>query len=416
MRNKLYFIFFSIFFRVVLEISYVKIISEVFSYSGYHLNFDSYQYTVSWIIYIYMIQLSPDRLTKVSDYFFTTALLSVVAPLTIYYGLNHEKSITPVITVLASIYLISLIIKIKVISFKNIRVIKNGTALAITVSTIFVTFLVLLYLVSNVTLNFDLTKVYDFRGINAEQTSYGVLSYTNGWTYQIFNMFLLSMSLKYKRYIFMLIIIAIQIYFFSASTHKIVLFLPLLIIGIWFYFKKTDSLIILPISFSIIIIITLGTYFIFGDIWGSTMFSRRVFFVPAHLTFTYFDFFSVNQHIYWSNSILKLFIDYPYNLSLTHIIGGHLGSEDMGANNGYVASGFAHAGYIGVLIYSIIIGFVLKLLNDITKNHLSLWLAVSLCIIPLRSLLISSDLFTVMLTHGFLVAIALMFLVRIKNE
>jgi hypothetical protein len=225
----------------------------------------------------------------------------------------------------------------------------------------------------------------------------------------------MALSLLYRRYFLFLVFFLVQIYFFSASTHKSVLFFPFLLVGVWFYFRKTSSLVILPVMFSSVIIVTLFSYLMLDDLWLSSLFSRRVFYVPANLTFVYFDFFSDNPNIFWSNSVLSSFLTYPYDLSLTHVVGRYLGSEEMGANNGFIASGYAHAGIFGVFIYSIIVGIILRFLNDITYKTMPVWLAVALTIVPLRSLLISSDLFTVMLTHGFIVAIILVYLIRVKH-
>ena len=120
--------------------------------------------------------------------------------------------------------------------------------------------------------------------------------------------------------------------------------------------------------------------------------------------------------MFWSNSVLSYFLSYPYDLSLSHVIGRYLGNEGMSANNGFVASGFAHAGIFGVFFYALIIGLILRFINDVTYNLLPLWFAVALSIVPLRSLLISSDLFTVMLTHGFIIALLIIFLARSKKN
>jgi fructose-specific phosphotransferase system IIC component len=94
------------------------------------------------------------------------------------------------------------------------------------------------------------------------------------------------------------------------------------------------------------------------------------------------------------------------------MIGRFIGREGMGANNGYVSHGFAHAGYFGVIIYSIILGLLLKLIDDMTYNKLPLWFSISLSIAPLRTVLINSDLFTTMLTHGLFISLIIIFLSR----
>ncbi|ROZ80435.1 hypothetical protein EF096_17815 [Pseudomonas neustonica] len=413
--NRLVFIVFLILFRFSLDISYVFVISKVFAYDGFIFGFSVQQYAFSWIVYTLSFLFVRDRLYKVSDYFFSTALLSVLAPLTSLFGLDATRPLVPVLVVFFSIYFIYLFTRVKFISFDDLPVVRSGRAIGIGISVFFVGFLVVWYFVSGAALNLDFSKVYEYRAENAELSGGGILAYTNNWTYQIFNVFLMALALFYRRYAWFFVLLAIQVYFFAASTHKTVLFLPVLLVGVWYYFRKHSSLAIMPFAFTLIISLTLFSYFFLEDLWMSSLFSRRVFFVPANLTFVYFDFFENNPNVYWSNSVLSYFVAYPYNLSLTHVVGGYMGRDGMGANNGFVASGYAHAGFFGVFVYVVLIGVLLRIINDLTYNRMPLWLAVSLCVVPMRALLISSDLFTVMLTHGFIAAILLTYLVRVRS-
>lgn len=413
--NKIVFFSAAVLFRLMLDASYYLVISVAFASDGYAFDFSMSHLLWSWIIYLVAFAFVGDRLFKVSDYFFATALLAVTAPLTSLYGLDSARPVLPVLIVVISVFFIYLITRLKLISFQGMLLVKNGKGISIGISLLFVAFLVVWYSVSGARFNLDLSKVYDVRAENAELAAGGLLAYTNNWTYQIFNIFLMAVALLYKRYISFAILFIVQVYFFAASAHKSILFLPFLIIGVWFYFRKTSSLAVLPIMFTGVIIATLLSYFIFDDLWLSSLFSRRVFYVPADLTFVYFEFFADNPKIFWSNSVLSGFFTYPYDLSLAHVVGRYLGKEGMGANNGFIASGYAHAGLFGVFVYALIVGFILRFINDITYKTLPVWLAVALSIVPLRTLLISSDLFTVMLTHGFIVAIFLIFLARSKH-
>ena len=150
----------------------------------------------------------------------------------------------------------------------------------------------------------------------------------------------------------------------------------------------------------------------FDDFGLTSLIARRVFFVPAKLTFDYFEFFSYNPHVYWSNSILKLFISYPYDYPVGEVIGNHLGKTDLNANNGFVSTGFSHAGYFGIAIYIALVGALLRFLDYITNGFIPLWAALGLTVIPLRSFLISTDVFTTLLTHGLLVVFVILFLLR----
>jgi hypothetical protein len=130
---------------------------------------------------------------------------------------------------------------------------------------------------------------------------------------------------------------------------------------------------------------------------------RRSFFVPAHLNYIYFEYFSDHEYLYWSNSVLKFFFDYPYDISATHVIGRYLGNSEMAANTGIFGSGYMHFGIIGIFIYVFIVSLLINLINQF--NSLPIWLINTIVLMPLLVLFSSSDLFTTLFTHGLLVSI-----------
>lgn len=412
-RNKLLFFAALVVFRCALDFSYYNIIADVFVYDGFTARLDYGQYMLSWLLYSISFIFVNDRIQKVGHYFFAMAVLSVIAPLTSIYGLEANKSLFPVVITLVAIFLIYYVSSLSVFSFRKLPVVVGGEHLAIAIAVAFVVFLVVWFPVSGARPNFDLSKVYEYREVNSELTGGGILAYTNNWTYQVFSVYLISFSLYYRRYVLVLILLLIQLYFFSIASHKSILFLPFLVLGTWMYFRYSNSLLVLPVAYTAIICVTIISFYFFDDLLLSSLLSRRVFFVPANLCFAYFDFFSNNPHVYWSNSVLSAFSAYPYgDLGVPYVIGEYLERPGVGANNGFVSSGFAHAGLFGVFFYAIIIGLIIRLINDMTSESMPIWVAVAISVVPLRSLLISSDLFTVMLTHGFGMAIVLIYLSR----
>jgi hypothetical protein len=169
--------------------------------------------------------------------------------------------------------------------------------------------------------------------------------------------------------------------------------------------------VILPLSFSLVLLAAYLWHQFSGNMMVPSMFVRRVFFVPAQLTFAYFEFFDDHPFVLWSNSFFSGLLEYPYDVSIGALVGQYVESSGN-ANNGYVSSGFAHAGVWGVLAYTIVIGAILRFLNVLGRSGVPLWFAIALTIVPLRAALISSDLLTALLTHGLLVAMVLLILMR----
>ena len=84
-----------------------------------------------------------------------------------------------------------------------------------------------------------------------------------------------------------------------------------------------------------------------------SLFTRRLLFVPAQLTFKYFEYFNMNQFVWWSsNNIIGLFIQYPYEKPFPQLIGeDYLNTPLLSANNGFFSTGFMHGGIVGIFIY-----------------------------------------------------------------
>lgn len=411
--NKVGFILLVLFFRVVLDCSYAFFVSDIFAYDGYGFEFDLSSYVLSWGIYVISIGMLSDRLKNVGHYFYVTAVLSVVAPLSTICGLDASRPFFPLIVTVLALYWVFFLSNTPLVSFRRLPVVKQGRSFAIVISILFVVFLVFWFSISGAKVNFDLSKVYEYREANAELAAQGILAYTNNWTFQVFSIYLICFALYFRRYLIFCMLVIVQGFFFGVSAHKSVLFLPLLVVSVWFYFRRSDSLLIIPAAFVFLILLSMFTFLVFDDLWLTSLLSRRVFFMPASLSFAYFEFFSTNAHAYWANSVMSGFFVYPYgDVGIPYVIGDYLGYPQMGANNGFVSSGFAHAGTFGVFFYATLIGLLLRVINDISQGLMPVWVAVAISVVPLRSLLISSDLFTVMLTHGFAVAICLIYLSR----
>jgi hypothetical protein len=158
---------------------------------------------------------------------------------------------------------------------------------------------------------------------------------------------------------------------------------------------------------------TLGVvlYHFFNNIIFASIFFRRAFFIPAYINDVYFEMFSNDyENVYWSNSIFSSFLEYPYgDIQIVKVVGAYLNSPDMGANTGFVASGFMQASYWGILFYTLIV-IVINYYLSYISNKVNPIVFNSILIMPFLALFTSSDLFTSMLTHGLFLSILLVYL------
>lgn len=417
LNNRMVFIFFCLLFRVALDLSYVLFVSKVFFYEGYSLEVSVDRYLMSWLVYSICTILVRHMLHVISDYFMVTFLLAIIAPLSSMIGLGNY-SVFPFFVVIAVFFFFKLFQYGGPLSPlmppPKVPRLARGRKVSLYIAFVAVVFLILWYFASGAVMHFNLnfSKVYDYREQSAELANVGVLAYLNNWVYKVFSVFLISYSLYKRNFLFFAALCATQVFFYGVSNHKAVFFTPIMIFGVWYYFRRFNSLTIMPVGFLLVVVGSLAAYLYLGEVMVGSLFIRRVFYVPSLLMFDYFEFFFNNQFVYWSNSVLSSFIAYPYDVGLPHVIGEYNGSG-AGANNGFIASGYAHAGVMGVVIYSVILAYFIKIVDCVViKSDIPTWLAVCMMLIPLRSTLIASDLLTTMLTHGLLIALVMLLLFR----
>ena len=419
-KSKDYIVFFIslVAFKFTLEYSYYFILSNVFSSVGYILDINITRYLFSWLLYILSFLLLKPRFNYVKDYFFLTAVLGVIAPLLVLWGLDYNRADFPVLINFLAIFLIyfSYIFFFNNRGFK-LPLVKNGKSISIISSVILIIFLLIWYPISGARYNISFANVYDYRGANAELSAFGFFAYLTTWIYKVFAVFLLAYSLLKKRYFFSIFLFITFILFYMANTHKSVFFTPFLVLSFWYYFNRYNNLYVVPFGFSILILSSIISYYFLDDIWMTALFPNRVFEIPAHLTFKYFEFFQNNNFLLFSNSFLKNFIEYPYNRDLANLISNYNGDPDSAANNGFISSAYAQGGVTVVFSYSIIIGFILSVIDKmVKKKEIKAWFALVILMVPLRDFLISIDFLTTLLTGGMIWGLILIYMVRNKSN
>jgi hypothetical protein len=112
-----------------------------------------------------------------------------------------------------------------------------------------------------------------------------------------------------------------------------------------------------------------------------------------------------------SNSVFSFFIDYPYNSQPPFVIGAYLGFPEQAANTGFLATSFMHFGYVGMILFSVIVGAILRTIDSLAlTSNLPIWFVLSLVVVPFFALQNSADLGTALLTHGLVLSLVILWL------
>ena len=235
-----------------------------------------------------------------------------------------------------------------------------------------------------------------------------------GYTFSIFSKIMIPLfivfSLELKKYYFTVLGILYLVLFYLFGAHKAV-YAGLILVFVFYKLSYLTALRKMLKWSNILIVLSASlAYFSYDGLW--ILLFRRIHFLPGLLDVAYLDFFK-NQPMYWSESVLKNFIKYPFEMRHTYIIGGdYFGHYEMAANNGLIADGYMNMGTFGVLINVFIISGYFMVLNNlnISSKYFGLFMLVIFAFI-------SSSVFTVFLTHGaFVLLLTSIFMLNEKKN
>jgi hypothetical protein len=196
------------------------------------------------------------------------------------------------------------------------------------------------------------------------------------------------------------------------TGHKSFLLSPFLAVGVYITWKKKKALLYIIGGSVTLIVVTYVLFLISGNHLAPSIMIRRLFFVPAGNHFIYYDFFSKpeNPFVMLSNSFLSPFFSYPYKMPVTRVISWAYWGRDFGPNVGYLGDAFAHFGFVGMFVFSAILGVFLRIVDSV-GSQLPANLVAAVIATPAMSLT-NSALFTSLLTHGMILAVILLWLLK----
>ena len=146
------------------------------------------------------------------------------------------------------------------------------------------------------------------------------------------------------------------------------------------------------------------------------IFLFRLYFLPAQLYYYYYDFFSHHYFDWFTQNLpVSFFANSNYKIPIPYVIGDYyFGGAETSANANLFADGYANLGIAGCLLVTLILIVVLHVL-DMLSSEKNRYLVISVIAMPMF-FLTNSSLQTTFLTHGFLIAIMIIFLLPEENR
>ncbi|MFS2204973.1 hypothetical protein [Variovorax sp. Varisp36] len=404
---------YSVFFLSFIFI-YKIYITDLYGYMGYVDELSVSNFPLSFMAIAFCIVLA-DRPQKPSGLFLHFALATIVLPSMVLYcaaSLPFYYYFTVVSGFAVMAVASRWVTMPRVVIFDRVNVDWLRIFVVISVSSV----AAILMLGGARYLNFDLSAVYDFRE-DAAKNLPAIFHYIDPVVGKVVIPFGMVFSVLARRWIYALVFTGCSVLLFSLTANKALLFYPAIVFIVYRISESTAVIkyFLLALIFGLVIA---GVDFYYFDVnsgtpWFGNLFVRRALLMPSMLNWFYLDWFSRNDFYYWADSKLSFgLVNAPNSLRFVNLIGSeYLGGENTSANVGWLGSGYANAGLMGVYLYSFLTGLIFSHLNSYAKKMGSK-LIVSLFAVPVLTILTSTDLLTIFLTHGFLFALIVIGLVK----
>ena len=384
--------------------SYFYFIVPIFGYTGFIWDFSYVKFIESIILVLITDYVLPKRCDKPSDFLLNIHYLLPILPmLVLYAGSNQSR-----IFMYSVILFFYMIIVLRNFNFPTLKVRKfNQNFLKNLLIFICFLYLGLLFYYNRFDLNFNFFNVYLYRTEYSEKLPF-FFNYLSPLVSKVFLPIAIFLCLSYRNKFLFIALLICALMIFGYTQHKSTFFYPIFVIALYAIVKSKNIIYQLKFFYLLLVIACL-ILFTFNDdiiLYISSILYRRFLLVPADLNFQYFEYFTSYPNVYWAKNFFTFgIIDYPYDIPTANIMGEFVsGKYQNYANTGWIGSGFMHFHYIGLFMYTIIISYIMSILDALSKQ-INTPLVISFTTIPVLTMFVSSDLPTTLFTHGLILSI-----------
>ena len=359
-------------YKLLLDITYITIQSDVFEYSGYNKVIIWSRILTGWGVFLSMSYFICRWKNNVYSLFLYVMHLMTIVPLIVLFQYNIEYKLWMVLAQCICILFMMFIFKIpqKVcvvnqthkIGFNN----KKFQFILITSLLIYTLFIYFKFGIPT----FESMLLANISETRAEAEISLVLSLFQNLFCRIILPFCILWYTKNRHWLLVAFCLFVQIYTYAVTGYKTYLFIPFVLLTIQFVRNiKLDRVVICGMITIILIVDCL--YFNGQDIIWYALVCNRLIFLTAKIKYSYFDYFSNHDFAYFSQSSFAQLIGIKSNYSenIPNMIGEeYFDKPQMWTNTGFIADAYSNMGYIGIMIMAIVLAIVLRYANSITKQ------------------------------------------------
>jgi hypothetical protein len=390
-------------FKAALEICYVYHISPSFSYMGMVTSLNQQKLIESYLIALAMLLVMGCRARTPAGIVLTVGLFMGVIPILSIYALQDRLASFTYVSVA------SFVISFMVSGMPRVRLpcvrLTEGVVMGLCMGGVLLVVVFLLARGAYQHFTFDLDSIYKQRAELGGLIFVGPFKYVVYWATNTFNVVLMLWALQHRKKMLALFAIATQIFIYVSTLEKAVFFNLVMVFVVYYAIRKKGNVAGLAFLFLVGVVTGMLETIIFNEKNLTELITRRVLALPAYLANEYFELFGNIGHVYWTNGLLGGMAPYPFAQDPPILVGkAAMGSFETWANNGMFGMGYMQAGFIGMVLYGVVYGVWLYLIDCIAVGRMPVEVAVSIVIIPTVLAVTDGDLPTTLLTHGGIVA------------
>lgn len=396
-------------YRLALDLLYVRVISPMYGYSGFLMNFHPLFYGCTLLVVIIfspaIICLQEEGTPSANLITFLNYIYFI--PLTSYCGCNWQDMAFFLVSLVYWTILLLFQFHLPVFRFKPLN---SGHSQKIYLLLTVLSVALVMYVSGHYTGFRFILNIFDVYGIRAEAAAYSLpslISYTLSMMGNVLAI-LLIYWLTRRKYAVCAVLAVVYLFLFSIAGHKSLFFFLLLIPTGYFLFRSWMRQ-WLPLLATIGTTAAILEYSLAHSFYLASYLFRRVMYLPVNLSKRYMDFFQENPLFLFRDSVMRYFsFDRNYSTNLGFLL-GEVGGAFNSANNGLLGDMFANIPTpLGVLIMPLILIICFRLL-DATSWHLPEKFVIPICVYFAVSFS-NTSWSIVLLTHGFLITCLLLYI------
>lgn len=394
---------------------YAGVVADRYSFGGFQLQSDGSHFWSVISILIFAL-IAPLRSSSVYSCFLTLSFLFIIIPAAVLVAMNNQSLYVLTVmqlSVLSVVYLGGCLIRPGEKLGSEVPVGLSGSRRDGFWGLLCLQACILLYLAihSGFAIRLSFMDVYDYRFDFNDSLAFP-LNYLLPFAGCPLAGYLGAIAVARRSAVRVGIVCLSGILFFGLSTHKAFMFYPILAMVVYRYINRGDYLYYILVC--ILMLMSLVCFLSWGvvaDIVGSA-FANRVIFIPAQINFVYFEEFARIGPMLWSESKISAgLVDSRLAMNSVNYIGEIMtGNSEIGANVGWIASGYMNGGLLGIAGYSIIIVIIFTAISLLSRDLGGQALVAGFAV-SVFTIISSNDLLVALLTGGILPMIILCWIV-----